>query len=210
MVHRARRGYCDAMLKYLKHGVSHAAGGLLNLILDSPLFYNPPLQWLKAKILNSLYGARISPQTILKSGVRAIAWDNVQIEAYAYLSDDVTVHARAPVFVGAGTTISPEVFIGSGGHNPADLAVEATPVRIGRCVFVGARAVILPGVTIGDHAVIGAGAVVVNDVPSCAVCVGVPAKVVRHKEEPEEIWTVFGRKKVEEIFRGAVDEGFDS
>ena len=52
------------------------------------------------------------------------------------------------------------------------------PVKIGRCTFIGTNAVILPGVKIGDHCVIGAGAVVTKDVPSRSVATGVPARVV--------------------------------
>ena len=57
----------------------------------------------------------------------------------------------------------------------------ARPVKIGRGVFVGARAIILKGVTLGDRAVVGAGAVVTRDVPAGLLAVGNPAKVVERK-----------------------------
>jgi maltose O-acetyltransferase len=60
--------------------------------------------------------------------------------------------------------------------------LEALPVTIGAGVWVGARAMILPGVTIGDGAVIAAGAVVTKDVPANTVVAGVPATVVRELE----------------------------
>jgi acetyltransferase-like isoleucine patch superfamily enzyme len=55
---------------------------------------------------------------------------------------------------------------------------NARPIRIGRGVFIGARAIILKGVTIGDRAVVGAGAVVSKDVPSGYVAVGNPARLI--------------------------------
>jgi acetyltransferase-like isoleucine patch superfamily enzyme len=55
---------------------------------------------------------------------------------------------------------------------------DRAPVRIGDCTFIGANAVILMGVTIGSHCVIGAGAVVATDIPDRSVVVGVPARVV--------------------------------
>ena len=56
-------------------------------------------------------------------------------------------------------------------------AFGAKPVRIGRGVFIGARAIILKGVTIGDRAVIGAGAVVTKDVPDGHLAFGNPVQV---------------------------------
>ena len=60
------------------------------------------------------------------------------------------------------------------------------PIRIGCNVWIGARVTVLKGVTIGDGAVIGAGSVVTSDVESCAVAVGVPARVVRRRFEGED------------------------
>lgn len=66
-----------------------------------------------------------------------------------------------------------EVPLGSG--KPTTMA----PIRIGKGVFIGARSIILKGVTIGDGAVIGAGSVVTRDIPAGATAVGNPAAVVR-------------------------------
>ncbi len=57
------------------------------------------------------------------------------------------------------------------------------PVRIGRNCWIGAGAIILPGVTIGDNAVIGAGSVVTKDVPDGVVAVGNPCRVLRKAED---------------------------
>ncbi len=57
------------------------------------------------------------------------------------------------------------------------LEAERSPVRIGECTYVGAAAVITRGVTIGNHVVIGAGAIVKHDIPPYSVAVGIPARV---------------------------------
>ena len=57
--------------------------------------------------------------------------------------------------------------------------VYARPISIGRKVWIGAGAIILPGVTIGENSIVGAGAVVKKDVPANVIVAGVPAKIVR-------------------------------
>ena len=57
------------------------------------------------------------------------------------------------------------------------------PIHIGKNVWIGANATVLPGVTIGDNAVIAAAAVVTKDVPANVVVAGVPAKVIRKTEK---------------------------
>jgi len=63
--------------------------------------------------------------------------------------------------------------------------VLISPVKLGKRVFVGARAIILKGVTIGDGAVIGAGAVVTKDIPANSIAVGNPARVVGDARDPK-------------------------
>ena len=60
---------------------------------------------------------------------------------------------------------------------------EAKRITIGSDVWVGAKATILPGVTIGDRCIIGANAVVTKDIPEGSVAVGIPARVIKRVEE---------------------------
>ncbi len=93
--------------------------------------------------------------------------------------------AAVSVRVGEGTIMgSGTVILDTDFHLPEgkwgwglDPAFRAKPVRIGRGVFIGARATILKGVTIGDRAVVGAGAVVTKDVPDGCLAFGNPAQV---------------------------------
>ncbi|MEG0377159.1 MAG: DapH/DapD/GlmU-related protein, partial [Eubacterium sp.] len=57
------------------------------------------------------------------------------------------------------------------------------PINIGKKVWIGANATILPGISIGDNAIIAAGAVVTKDVPTNTVAAGVPAKIVREIDD---------------------------
>ena len=60
------------------------------------------------------------------------------------------------------------------------------PVKIGKCVWIGAGVIILPGVTIGDNSVIGAGSVVTRDIPANSVAYGNPARVRREISERDK------------------------
>jgi acetyltransferase-like isoleucine patch superfamily enzyme len=62
---------------------------------------------------------------------------------------------------------------------------QSDPVVIGDHVWIGSKAVILPGVRIGSHAVVGAGSIVTKDIPPRCVAAGNPARVLRHLTEIE-------------------------
>lgn len=89
------------------------------------------------------------------------------------------------ISVGDNTTISANVDILA--HDAAMKRIvgytQIAPVSIGSNVYIGARAVVLPGVTIGDGAIVGAGSVVRRDVPSGAVVAGNPARIIGQAHE---------------------------
>lgn len=98
----------------------------------------------------------------------------------------LSIVAHLGIEVGDDVWFGPNVYVTDAGHDPADLekpigvSMEpAEPVRIGAGSWIGTGAVILPGVTIGEHVVIGANSVVSHDIPSNTVAVGSPARVVR-------------------------------
>lgn len=93
---------------------------------------------------------------------------------------------QGTVMIGADCVMGPEVVIMAAHHNYDRIDVPVrlqgggeSPVCIGNDVWIGTRVVIMPGVTIGDHSILGACAVVTKDVPSFAVVAGVPAKIVK-------------------------------
>ena len=86
--------------------------------------------------------------------------------------------------------MGPDVVIMTNSHNferidiPMNIQGSAVPkkVVIGNDVWIGTRAIILPGTTIGNGAIIGAGAVVTKDVPEYGIVGGVPAKLIRNRK----------------------------
>ena len=107
---------------------------------------------------------------------------NIHLGAGAFLNFGCVILDVAEVRIGQGTHIGPQVQLLAADH-PRDPATRASgleygrPVRIGRNVWIGAGALILPGVTVGDEALIGAGSVVTRDVPPGATVVGNPARL---------------------------------
>ncbi|WP_257996433.1 DapH/DapD/GlmU-related protein [Microbacterium sp. UMB0228] len=104
----------------------------------------------------------------------------LSIEAH-YLGPGTVVVAREEVLLGRGTKVAENVVIRDANHDHtvplAEMRFVAAPVVIGEDVWLGARATVLAGVTIGDHSSIGAGAVVTRSVPADSRAWGVPARV---------------------------------
>lgn len=83
-----------------------------------------------------------------------------------------------------GSMIGPDVGFFTTNHDLNDVnKMRTKEIHIGKNVWIGARANILPGVTIGDNAVIGTGSVVTKDIPAHAVAVGNPARVIKVVKE---------------------------
>lgn len=107
---------------------------------------------------------------------------NIFLGAGVFLNFNCVILDVVPVTIGDGTQIGTGVQILTADH-PRDPAERATgiewgvPINIGRNVWIGGGAIILPGVTIGDDALIGAGSVVTRDVPAGATVVGNPARM---------------------------------
>ena len=106
---------------------------------------------------------------------------NVRLGAGAFLNFGCVILDVVTVEIGEGTQIGPAVQIYAADHprEPAERRAGlewGRPVRIGRNVWIGGGAILLPGVTVGDDAVIGAGSVVTRDVPAGATVFGNPAR----------------------------------
>ncbi len=106
---------------------------------------------------------------------------NISLGRGVFLNFNCVILDVVPVTIGDGTQIGPGVQILAADHprDPAQrrLGLElGRPIAIGRNVWIGGGAIILPGVTVGDDAIVGAGAVVTRDVRQGATVVGNPAK----------------------------------
>jgi acetyltransferase-like isoleucine patch superfamily enzyme len=118
------------------------------------------------------------------SGVRIECWQDalIRIGNGTYLNRGTEIVAAAEITIGRDCKIARDVIImDTDQHALPNSELGATPIRIEDRVWIGARAIILKGVTIGHDAVIGAGSVVTRDVPAGAVVGGVPARILRQE-----------------------------
>ena len=126
---------------------------------------------------------------------------NIHFGNNIYGNFNLTLVDDTHIYVGDNTMFGPNVTVATAGHPiNAELREQGyqynAPVRIGKNCWIGAGALILPGVTIGDNVVIGAGSVVTKDIPSNVVAVGNPCRVLRPVGEKDNIY-YFKDKKID-------------
>lgn len=125
------------------------------------------------KNVNIEKGAQFSTEVSLgdNSGIGA----NATISSYVTIGNDVMMGPECLIYTANHTLQRRDIPMRLQGHE------QARPVVIGNDVWIGGRVIILPGVHIGDGAVIGAGSVVTKDVPPYAIVGGNPAKVIKER-----------------------------
>ncbi len=116
-----------------------------------------------------------------------------------YANFNLTLVDDTHIYVGDYTMFGPNVTIATAGHpicpELRDQGLQYNmPVHIGRNCWIGANAAIVPGITIGDNVVIGAGSVVTKDIPSGVVAVGNPCRVLREVGEHDREYYFKDRK----------------
>ncbi len=110
---------------------------------------------------------------------------NINIGKNVWIQQGCTFFDRGGIEIGDDTFIAPKVNLITLNHivNPYERSTTiAKPIKIGKRVWIGIAATILPGVSVGDNSIIGAGAVVTKDVPPNVIAAGNPAKIIKHIE----------------------------
>ena len=108
---------------------------------------------------------------------------NIKIGSYSSVGNTAWVYALDRIEIGDKTCIGEQVKLLTGYHDitAKDFAFKSKPIRIGSACWIATAAIILPGVTIGDGAVVAAGAVVTKDVEPWTVVGGNPAKFIKRR-----------------------------
>jgi acetyltransferase-like isoleucine patch superfamily enzyme len=138
------------------------------------------------RLMTSGAGVKISPDASFANPEQITLGDRVSIGSRCHIWGGTT--PSGTVTIAEDVLFGPEVMVTvanyrfNDGHPVTKQPMEEAPIVIGRDVWLGTRAMVMPGVTIGDGAIIGAGALVRNDIPAMAIAVGVPARVVGTRE----------------------------
>ncbi|UUZ80827.1 acyltransferase [Paenibacillus sp. P26] len=136
--------------------------------------------------LEKIYKIKIGKHSAVHMGQKFMTRGGIVIGNHTVINRDCTLDGRGGLIIGNNVSISPEVMILTAEHevNSSSFAGTLAKVEIQDYVWIGSRAVILPGVTLGEGSVVVAGAVVTKDVPKFSIVGGIPAKVIgtRNKE----------------------------
>ena len=151
------------------------------------------LQTERAEMLKKLF-AEVGENCYIESPYFA-NWGghHVHLGSNIYANAGLKLVDDTHIYIGDCTMLGPNVVIATAGH-PIDPELRKRglqynlPVHIGRNCWLGAGVIVMPGITIGDNTVIGAGSVVTKDIPSGVVAVGNPCKVLRQVGEHDKIY----------------------
>ena len=130
-----------------------------------------------------IFGANLSGMPFIHSTTRIqIPW-NLTMKHRACLGEHANAYSLGMIEVQEGATVAQEAYLCTGTHDFKDPSLQliTKPITIGKNSFIGARAMILPGVCIGDEVIVGAMSVVSKDVPDHQVVAGNPAKKIEER-----------------------------
>lgn len=144
-----------------------------------------------------LAGVRMGKGSIIHMWASFFQPKNIEIGQDTIVGNNAFLDGRAPLIIGNHTDIAAEVLIYNSEHDihSEDFQAIEGSVEIGDYVFIGPRAIILPGVKIGRGAVVAAGAVVTKSVPDFAIVGGVPAGKIGERKNKNPRY-VLGRSRL--------------
>lgn len=142
---------------------------------------------LRVRVLGEI-AAGVGDRCLIRSGVVINRPENFCIGSDSGLGTGSLISCEGKVVIGSRVLMGADVIIYTSNHVWSEergtyfgQGLNVAPVTVGDDVWLGARCIILPGVSIGDGVTVAAGAVVTKDVPSLAVVGGVPAKIIKYK-----------------------------
>lgn len=155
---------------------------ILWCIINATLFRITPTNKLRIAWLK-LFGADLRWNHIIYPSAKIFAPWNLSITAGSVIGPRVDVYNKAPVSLGTGVVISQDAFLCTASHDVSSptMALVTHPIVVEDNVWICARAIVLPGVTLHTASVVGAGAVATKDVDAWSIVGGNPAKYLKKR-----------------------------
>jgi len=155
------------------------------LVLESGWF---PLSTPKAWLLR-LFGAKVGSGLVVKPHVRIKYPWRLRVGDHCWIGEDVWIDNLDDVVLGDDVCVSQGVYFCTGSHDyrrrTFDLIIR--PIELDNGVWIGAKAVLLPGVRVGANSLVAAAATVTKDVPPKAIAAGCPARVIGMRNPPTQM-----------------------
>lgn len=131
-------------------------------------------------VLKEIFGENIGTGSYVTAPLNGAAIDKMKIGSNVFINSNLLAMARGGITIEDDVQIAGNVSLLTNNHDPYDrMILPCKPILIKKGAWIGANVVVLRGISIGEHAIVGAGSVVTKDVPDYAVVVGNPAKVVK-------------------------------
>ncbi len=133
-----------------------------------------------AHLLNKLLDGNIGKNSSITTPFAGAAFHRIKLGDNVFINSNCIAMARGSITIEDNVMIAGNVQLLSNNHDEYERQIlTCEEIHIKKGAWIGAGASILPGVTIGKYAIVGAGAIVTKDIPDYSVAVGVPAKVVK-------------------------------
>jgi putative colanic acid biosynthesis acetyltransferase WcaF len=144
-----------------------------------------PVSGLKVRLLR-LFGARIGRGVVIKPNVRIKFPWRLTIGDHCWIGQESWIDNMVAVEIGSHVCISQLVYLCTGSHDHRRRTFDLlpSPIRIGDGAWIGARATLLPGVSVGPNAIVAGGGIVTKDVEAAQIVGGNPAKEIARRAPP--------------------------
>lgn len=158
--------------------INYVVNFIIVLLPSTRLFYFK-------RFLLSLKGAKIGKNVRVCSSAKFLGNGKLIIDENTWIGHECLLISTSSISIGKNVDIAPRVFIGTGTHliemNSPNVAGEGInkDIVIENGVWIGANSIVLPGVKIGEKSIIGAGSVVVKDIPPYCIAVGNPCRPIK-------------------------------
>ena len=135
-----------------------------------------------------MFGAKVGQGVVIKPGVRVKYPWRLRVGDHAWIGEDVWIDNLADIELGSHSCVSQGAYLCTGNHDWSDpnFGLRVEPITIGEGAWVGAKATVCPGISLGNYGVLTAGSIAVRPIPKLEIHAGNPAEFIRSRRIGEK------------------------